>query len=54
MGSLKANEKTTKIFNFSKEIGHRRKTTHKNPFVLTEHYVAARHEAKGWEGSAGK
>lgn len=52
--SLKENEKTTKILNFSKEIGHRRKTTNENPFVLTEHYVAARHEAQGWERSAGK
>lgn len=52
--SLKENEKTKKIFNFSKEIGHRRKTTNKNPFVLTEHYVATRHEAKGRECSVGK
>lgn len=52
--SLKENEKTTNIFNFSKETGHRRKTTNENPFIPTEHYVAARHEAKGWEHSAGK
>lgn len=52
--SLKENEKTKEIFNFSKEIGHRRKTTNKNPFVLTEHHIAARHEAKGRECSVGR
>lgn len=42
---LKENEKTTNILNFPKGIGHRRKMTNENPFVLTEHYVAARHES---------
>lgn len=40
------------MFNFSREIGHRRKTTtNKNPFVLNEHYIAAKNEAKGRECS---
>lgn len=50
--SLKENEKK---FIFSREIGHRRKTTtNKNPFVLNEHDVAAKHEAKGRKCSVGK
>lgn len=50
--SLKENKN---ISNFSREIGHRRKaTTNKNPFVLSEHYVAAKGEAKGRECSVGK
>lgn len=44
-----------KKFIFSREIGHRRKTTtNKNPFVLNEHDVAAMHEAKGRKCSVGK
>lgn len=52
--SLKENEKDKKNFSFSREIGHQRKTTNKNPFVRNEHYVAAQHEAKGRECSVGK
>lgn len=44
-----------KKFIFSREIGHRRKTTtNKNPFVLNDHDVAVKYEAKGRKCSVGK